>query len=175
MNSIREVCWNVQDFTQNPIQLTSEKNSHSSICPEPYFSPGKLNYSGDYSKFHDKNSCRIERSEGKNDDKTMTGDKYSMVLKLASPTEKYLHEKSFTLVGTRTQNLQIRSLTRYPLRHKSTWSPTKKQVIHSHYYVFIDYCGSYSPREVCRNLRNPWCRHTWIREQSAGYTNEMLR
>ena len=26
----------------------------------------------------------------------------------------------YTLVGTRTQNLQIRSLARYPLRHKST-------------------------------------------------------
>ena len=34
--------------------------------------------------------------------------------------EKQLREGTFTLVGTRTQNLQIRSLARYPLRHKST-------------------------------------------------------
>ena len=34
--------------------------------------------------------------------------------------EKRLREGTFTLVGTRTQNLQIRSLARYPLRHKST-------------------------------------------------------
>ena len=40
---------------------------------------------------------------------------------------------SITLVGTRTQNLQIRSLARYPLRHKSAlfslMTTRKKRVI----------------------------------------------
>ena len=54
-----------------------------------------------------------------------------LIFQTVGPGSFQKSKNIFTLVGTRTQNLQIRSLTRYPLRHKSTYSTGKNKIIHT--------------------------------------------